>query len=1283
VRLVIDLQGAQTANRRRGIGRYSLALAQAMARQSGAHDIWIALNRAFPDTIESIRAAFDTLVPQERIVVWDAVTPVTELDPANSWRMRAGEILRESFLASLKPDIIHVSSLFEGAAEDAITSVGTFLDGQETAVTLYDLIPLIRRELYLDNPAAASWYWGKIGDLRRSGMWLAISESSRREGIEHLSLPPHKVINISTAADRRFRRVGLGDDAARRYGLTRPFVMYTGGIDHRKNIDNLISAYAKLPLALRVRHQLAIICDARQESVSSLKQHAQALGLGPDELVMTGYVTDDDLLALYNSCKAFCFPSWHEGFGLPALEAMQCGAAVIASNTSSIPEVVGRADALFDPFDDRDMATRLYQVLTDEAYRQTLTEHGVKQARRFTWEESARRAWVAFESHHDETKERKQPRSLAASNCRPRLAYLSPLPPEPTGIADYSAELLPELARHYDIDVVVSQPDVGDAWIKSNCPIRDATWFDQNASSYDRILYHFGNSHFHEHMFHLANRHPGVVALHDFYLGGILDHMTRGGRAGYFARALYQSHGYHAVRECHHVDDFPGAIWNYPANLPALQNAMGVIVHSNYSRSLAQRFYGDHLLDRWHVLPFPRHVPQGGGRHAARRALGYDEEDFIICSFGMTGATKLNHRCLQGWFKSELAGDPRCHLVFVGHEQAGTYEIDLRRAIDASRSRKRVRITGFAAAELYRQYLRAADVAVQLRALSRGETSAAVIDCMGHALPTIVNAHGALSELPQDCVFMLRDEFDDAELAAALETLHADARRREALGGRARAFVVEHLSPRSVADQYFETIEYSWRHSAESQKIRVVTRLAAVEPANNDELDWVALARMVNGNTPSLRPQRQLLVDISELVQKDVRSGIQRVTRAVLMELLATPPEGYRVEPVYATGDKPGYSYAREFTLRFLGCPKEFEDSPIEVSPGDVFLGLDLQPHIVPCQADALAEMRRRGVTISFVVYDLLPVQFPQFFGGQVADLHGRWLSILGEYADGVICISRAVAEEFRAWLAANGTPRRRPLSIDWFHLGSDIESSLPTRGLPDRAEEILDAIAVRPSFLMVGTIEPRKGHEQTLAAVETLWSASEELNLVIVGQRGWNVDGLIDKLRGHPELGKRLFWLEGISDEFLEQVYAASACLIAASEGEGFGLPLIEAARHKLPILARDIPVFGEVAGEHASYFSGKAPEELARAIKDWLALFAVGRHPRSDAMPWLTWEQSSERLKQILLGAEFASGGASRVAVEEADEASLDRSPPETDMQNGQCQTWPGMGRPTPSFP
>ena len=197
MRIVIDLQGAQsTGSRNRGIGRYSLSLAQAIVRNRGGHEVMIALSDLFPDTIEPIRAAFDGLLPQESIRIWTAPGPVNAADPSNTWRREVAENLREAFLASLRPDIVLISSLFEGLGDDAVTSIGVFSQSFPTAVTLYDLIPFIHSQLYLENPIAENWYLKKIDHLRRADLWMAISESSRREGIEYLGLPENRVVNV-------------------------------------------------------------------------------------------------------------------------------------------------------------------------------------------------------------------------------------------------------------------------------------------------------------------------------------------------------------------------------------------------------------------------------------------------------------------------------------------------------------------------------------------------------------------------------------------------------------------------------------------------------------------------------------------------------------------------------------------------------------------------------------------------------------------------------------------------------------------------------------------------------------------------------------------------------------------------------------------------------------------------------------------------------------------------------------------------------------------------------
>lgn len=380
---------------------------------------------------------------------------------------------------------------------------------------------------------------------------------------------------------------------------------------------------------------------------------------------------------------------------------------------------------------------------------------------------------------------------------------------------------------------------------------------------------------------------------------------------------------------------------------------------------------------------------------------------------------------------------------------------------------------------------------------------------------------------------------------------------------------------------------------------------------------------------------KQLLVDVSELVQRDAKSGIQRVVRSILSEWLAKPNDYYRIEPVYATHDSE-YRYAKRFLAGFIGSSCEgISDEPIEACVGDVFLGLDLAPAVVPHKADYYKKLMRDGVKVIFVIYDLLPLN-EGYFAPAHAEACIRWLDVATS-GHAAICISQSVEDELREWLYKNRELAYRNLDLCIFHLGADIAQSLPTLGLPTDSSLILQTIEAADTFLMVSTLAPHKGHAQVLKAFEQLWAEGSEVMLVIVGKQGWMVEELIERLRNHPETGKHLFWLEGISDEYLEKVYEVSTCLIAASYGEGFGLPLIEAAQHKIPIIARDIPVFREVAGKHAFYFDSKAPEGLATAIQEWLDLYQQGKHPRSDNMPWLTWEQSSENLIRIISGRDF----------------------------------------------
>jgi len=1074
MRLVLDLQGAQSESRFRGIGRYSLALAQAIAREADQHEIWLALNGRFPDSIEPLRANFADLLPAERIRVFELPGPVAEADLANTWRMQAAELLREKFLADLRPDVVHISTMLEGWGNEVVVSVGRFNPTIPTTATLYDLIPLLRPETYLCDPATKRSFLRHAQSLKRAAVLLAISESSRREAIGALQISPERITTIGAGIDQSFRVDKPSPDAKAtmmaRYGLLRPFVLYTSAVEPRKNVEGLIAAFALLPQDMRLAHQLAIVGKIQKDDHGRLVALAREHGLDNAEMVCLDHVPDEDLRLLYSTCSVFVFPSLHEGFGLPILEAMVCGAPVIGSNCTSIPEIMNRKDALFDPQQPGDIASRIAEVLSNVEFRQNLKAWGFERAKAFTWEASARKALGAFEALHAERKAAHAV-ALPITRYRPRLGFVSPLPPDQTAVADYSAKLLPNLAQHYEIVCIVDQPEVTDPWISAEFVIRDLQWFEANAHRFERLVYQFGSSPSHKHMFSLVGRHPGVVVLHDFYLGGLLNWIADSGYApGSFTAALYDSHGFSALQK-DREEGREASIKVYPCNAAVLRSSVGVIVHSDDAIEQTRKWYGDSTSASIRYVPLSAYP---------------------------SAATESNP---------------------TSEDQGSSYLVQ--------------------------------------------------------------------SNHPERVAKLCRD----------------------------------------IIEEFYTTS----RLASEQNLVTTIARLQGpVQPSDTD-LATVAVALAVNQERFE---RRQILLDVTNIAQHDAHTGIQRATRGLLKALIADPPPGYRIEPVRAAGER--YVYARCFTFQCLGLSADdLNDDPVDAGHGDTFLALEWGADVVPPMKPWFLKKQQHGMRIVFVVYDMLPVIRPELFPPEIAPLALARIRTVAEIADGVACISRTVADELYEWLGKTNPQRSQPMSLGFFHLGADLQASLPSKGLPDNAQEVLAKLCCRPSFLMVGTVEARKGYRQALAAMERLWVEGLDANLVIVGNQGWMMDDLAERIQQHPERDRRLFWLQGISDEMLEQVYRNSCALLAASEGEGFGLPLIEAAQHGLPIIARDIPVFRETADEHAYYFRGEHAETLADALRRWLSL--DGAAPRSTGIRWQTWHESSRQLLNVVLGKQF----------------------------------------------
>ena len=822
MRLIIDMQGTQTASRFRGIGRYTMGLAEALVRNRGEHEVLLALNGMLSESIDAIREAFTNLLPKENIRVWYTPTPIAYSNPKSAENRSIALEIYSAFLLSLNPDVVLTASMMEGWGDDYFCDFSKLKGRALLSAIVHDFIPKKNPDQYL--PAEKYfWYVERFEKLSKLDLLLTNSTYTYDEAKKFI--PQVEALSISSACNSIFCQKNIDDierSAIKNIGINKPFILYVGGLEERKNLNRFFAAFNALPENIRDKYQIVIPCGGHQHMINSVKKEAAKIGLPNNSLCICQYISDNILCTLYSSCTLFVFPSIEEGVGLPVLEAMTCGAPVIASNTTSIPEVIGLEEAMFNPFDVEDISRKIRQALTDKNFRTRLIDNAFHRRALFSWDISAQKAWSALEKH---------------------------------------------------------------------------------------------------------------VFL--------------------------------------------------------------------------------------------------------RKNKEWDEEEFkLLCSKIGTKNKNKNH--------------------YIANCIARTFEI---------------------------------------------------------------------------------------------------------------------------------------------------------------------------------RDKPQLLVDIGDLAYVDAKTGIQRVIRSILSSWIKNSSIGYEIKPVYAVKGEMGYVYAHEYMINSLGIDDGLgKDMPIDYSSRDIFLGIALQADVIPFQMPFLRLMHRHGVRIAFVVHDILAVQYPMYCHEGIVHAMPKWLQCIGEF-DELISVSKATMNYTNAWMDKNGPKRAFPIKYSWFHLGSDIENSIPTTGVPKTAESILRKIKLKTSFLMVSTIEPRKGHRQTLSAFEELWGKGLDINLVIVGKAGWYMDDFINQLKNHTEKDKHLFWLEGISDEYLDLVYERASAVLMASEGEGFGLSIVEGARHNKPLILRDIPVFREIAGEHAFYFSGLEPSDLSTAIELWIELRGKGNIPVVDGIECLTWDQSAEMLLQCLI--------------------------------------------------
>jgi alpha-1,2-rhamnosyltransferase len=366
----------------------------------------------------------------------------------------------------------------------------------------------------------------------------------------------------------------------------------------------------------------------------------------------------------------------------------------------------------------------------------------------------------------------------------------------------------------------------------------------------------------------------------------------------------------------------------------------------------------------------------------------------------------------------------------------------------------------------------------------------------------------------------------------------------------------------------------------------------------------IACALVEDGAIRATTRRPRVLIDMTATLRTGLETGIQRVVREIGRRAIESG-EGL---PVFIEDGRLVSYYDHP------GLP-----DTVEIIDGDKLLMLDAGWAHTDELAAVMKMVSARGGETIVGLYDIIPLLHPDAVGPGAFLAFQNWFERIVLKADAVVCISESTARSFVEHVE-QFDPTGRQRRIGWFRLGADFDPG-PRAPVSSRAAAL--AASRTPFFLSVGSLEPRKGYGVALDAFETLWSQGVEARYVIVGRRGWRSSALERRIRRHAEHGRRLFWLDDADDATLRALYRRATSLVFPSCLEGFGLPLAEAAYRRLPVIASDIPVFREIAGDHARFFALLDADDLAEHIRRALE----GERPNGSA-PVCTWRESMQTL-------------------------------------------------------
>jgi glycosyltransferase involved in cell wall biosynthesis len=625
------------------------------------------------------------------------------------------------------------------------------------AAVIYDFIPYEFPERYLAHPPARHAYITCLRWLARHDLFLPISQASAAALRRLLNIGEQNIAVTGAALDALFETA---------HGQASPaHVLVIGGDDPRKNVECAIRAHAMCATLQTKRTPLIITGGYTLSRAQELRDTARSAGGLPHLVQTPGHVPEPELMGLYRNAICAIAPSRAEGFDLPVVEAMAAGAPVLASDIPAHRELVTDGACRFQPDDHARLADLIATLAAAPEGRECVVAEQAPVWPRYRAEAVAARFWAPIAARLETL-----PAPAVLGRRRPRLALLSPLPPDRSGVAEYTAATCAELGLVTDLHLF--SETAAPAAVAGAATVRPLSAFPSASAGFDRVINVMGNNAtFHRKTFEQLLHYGGACIAHDSRMLGFYRQLGMH-RATSVASAELGRPVHPAEIDAWLADE---------ASLPTLHlgeiaaAADPMIVHAPLTARLIRERY---KVDAT-VLPFciyrPMNPATAAQRHAARRRLGLPDGQVVIATFGGVHRTKAPTDCI--WALEILRGwgiDAALHFVGA-HYEAHTLD---RTAADLGLSRHVTFLDHYVGEELYRDYLVAADLGIQLRLTGFGSVSGALLDCIAAGLPSVANASVAEASDAPEFVRRVPDALSPLLVAEALADLLDEGRAR-------------------------------------------------------------------------------------------------------------------------------------------------------------------------------------------------------------------------------------------------------------------------------------------------------------------------------------------------------------------------------------------------------------------------------------------------------------------------------------------------------------------------